>query len=1133
EAADLERMQRELFEDEPGPRPEAWARGEPLPDEEGIAPSWSRPAGVAAEEGSGDEDVDDLDGEEELDAESEGEDDPSGKLSESSGGEEEPEHAAPGRPPPWPHAGRGPGPGEPGFAAHARAALELRGRRDAQRSECPPLLPHQAAVAFLLQPGSPVSRLLVDQPTGSGKTREMIAVLDGFFYDRRPKIPVFPRSAVCWNFYEELLRWPSRYRDFFCFARPERAALAAGLGPGGDWRERRPHCWPIARLGAPQLRALCRELREVLEMKSTIAHGRFRPGVRRRLRAERPGCPLPGAPLRALSYASAGGSFSALGRGGRPLSAVLKFGFRGGQCPFSHKVVLLDEAHNLVRAQTLFGRQLAELRRQLEIAEGSVVAGFTGTPVSDEPASGRRLLDIFKGRSSSGCDEGFLASLAKPPPGLFPAVFSADGTAEADLSPRMVAGMCRAVELRSETLRSYAVKSLENKRHLKVYCNLASHSTAFHGRTKDVMLQRPRDWMPKLATIAAAIARRREKAAVLVSRQGGYAAMLACMRQVAARASPPFSVVGGDRLADFNDVANSRGDQIRALVADSNQFSEGVSFRAVRRLYLADVPHSACALRQQCGRVARMFGHHDLRPEERAVVVVLPVAKLPAWARSPLATWCFGAFCQANCDSAEATDLAQGLLQRLAEMGIGSLEGLKDRLHKEQGARPSCEAATATALPRETVARLLRQFGLGRKKYVADASNKNFGRLFVPLQEDLTVPCRLRPLAASLQELHCATSAAQAAPALTGRTADEAAVEALRSQLLCQASELAQLRRAAVNCGGAPAGGNSGATPAAPAEAAATEHGWASAEEEQEAAASAGGEPALVGEPGAAEAGWKLDVRQRRPLDSRAPPPQHGCGAADAPAGSLKRRPPQVLPGAAAGAVSTSEAGSFADDALWLQALDDAVAAAPLSCVVPGEAYRRAMEDMGDVGDGEVVPDVAEDAADAGEARSAKRGGAKGGRPRRGSAAPERPGTTRAPSVDGGAAERPGAEPDVAGGRKAKRRGAAAADAKKRARGSPALAPPVVVAREGAADDPPRGLAGDCERLWRRFSPAVVDGARCAARVWGNGRGGQCGFARCGELEYCVGVDGFTPRRSSARTDAWTAQSPRQRSQSS
>jgi len=33
---------------------------------------------------------------------------------------------------------------------------------------CPPLQPHQEAVAFMMHPKSPMTRMLVDHPTGPG-----------------------------------------------------------------------------------------------------------------------------------------------------------------------------------------------------------------------------------------------------------------------------------------------------------------------------------------------------------------------------------------------------------------------------------------------------------------------------------------------------------------------------------------------------------------------------------------------------------------------------------------------------------------------------------------------------------------------------------------------------------------------------------------------------------------------------------------------------------------------------------------------------------------------------------------------------------------------------------------------------
>ena len=70
--------------------------------------------------------------------------------------------------------------------------------------ECP-LLPHQRLPSFALREGSRIQRLLVYQLPGMGKTRTMIAILHSHFSSLRPKLVLFPRRALCANFYQELL----------------------------------------------------------------------------------------------------------------------------------------------------------------------------------------------------------------------------------------------------------------------------------------------------------------------------------------------------------------------------------------------------------------------------------------------------------------------------------------------------------------------------------------------------------------------------------------------------------------------------------------------------------------------------------------------------------------------------------------------------------------------------------------------------------------------------------------------------------------------------------------------------------------------------------------------------------------
>eukprot|EP00435_Cladocopium_sp_Y103_P060993 s369_g22.t1 len=290
-------------------------------------------------------------------------------------------------------------PGHRGFNQRATRVLRRAGvcqPHIPQQSSagCRPLQPHQEIVRLLLHPKSPVQRLL---GWGTG---------------------ALPQGR---NFYTELLRWPNRYRDYFSCLRPQEASLAAG--PCGAWQEMRREMWDLARLPERTVRELIRSLREVLEMKGQSFRGFMRKSFRDLFKAQHPGEPMPLAPLIAISYASAGGSYVAMNHG-QPVSAVMKISWHGARpesagnagsagsaAPGSdnvldHKILLLDEVHQLLHPGRYLW-QLQQLRRQLTAAKGSVVVGFSGTLVLDQPEEGRQLLEILKGGAETvPCDEG-------------------------------------------------------------------------------------------------------------------------------------------------------------------------------------------------------------------------------------------------------------------------------------------------------------------------------------------------------------------------------------------------------------------------------------------------------------------------------------------------------------------------------------------------------------------------------------------------------------------------------------------------------------------------------------------------------------------------------------------------------
>eukprot|EP00929_Paragymnodinium_shiwhaense_P096688 TRINITY_DN5837_c1_g2_i1.p1 TRINITY_DN5837_c1_g2~~TRINITY_DN5837_c1_g2_i1.p1 ORF type:complete len:2305 (-),score=805.31 TRINITY_DN5837_c1_g2_i1:211-7125(-) len=548
---------------------------------------------------------------------------------------------------------------------------------------CPPLQPHQEAVGFLLHPKSPVSRLLVDHPTGSGKTREMIKVLDNYFYDPRPKVPIFPKDPVCRNFYAELLRWPSRYRDYFCCEKPADAAIASGRP---DWKEVRVYMWDLSGLLESEVRRLVYSIREVLEMKGMFWMGKVRRSYRVAFNKKNPGESMPFAPLRALGYTSAGGSFSSISEAnGRPMSSLMKIGYETGSGNvYCNKVVLMDEAHNLVRSQTQYEDQLNRLKSLLFRAKNLVLAGFTGTPILNEPSEGRQLLDVIKGEGALDADDGFLSSFPFRPQPLFPMSLPR-GIPDAVLTLQRRRALVQKVEITGETLKVYDWKKRIGlpARRLRAYCNVCTWHGSFHeGKqgTKVKILTFPEDHCPKFLAIAKAVCSSPEKAIVLTARQNGYIVMLELMRFLAAKNDPPFGVATMEELSEFNHVSNLRGEVFRVLVADAAQCSEGVSFLSVRRTFLSDVPVSPSAFIQQCGRAIRMYGHRGLPEEEQVVNNQLYVSTFPKWMRSSsLACWALRAQKRYN-SGKEVEKRARQLTARFMRAGIRTLEDLKNKI---------------------------------------------------------------------------------------------------------------------------------------------------------------------------------------------------------------------------------------------------------------------------------------------------------------------------------------------------------------------------------------------------------------------------------------------------------------------
>ena len=236
---------------------------------------------------------------------------------------------------------------------------------------------------------------LVAEAHGRGGCLTMRAeIADNYFKDRRPKILVFPTNAVCTSFYREMRNphFPNRYADYLT------------RGDFGDSKK-------------------------ALELTGILRNGIVAPEF-----VSHPD--LPSAPLRAFSYTQAGGAASC---GVRP-NAVFKCpdGYAGSYPekvppmggypdfknasgnPFSNKIVLMYEVHNLVRPSGEILRNekrmlmLMRLRQLLRTAENSVIIGLSGTPLCDVPAEAAALQNLIKGRHQQQLnDEGFISYCAQ------------------------------------------------------------------------------------------------------------------------------------------------------------------------------------------------------------------------------------------------------------------------------------------------------------------------------------------------------------------------------------------------------------------------------------------------------------------------------------------------------------------------------------------------------------------------------------------------------------------------------------------------------------------------------------------------------------------------------------------------
>ena len=390
---------------------------------------------------------------------------------------------------------------------------ELKGKKKL-KMECSakrPAFAYQSIVSYLVNPRRPCRRMLCLHRTGAGKTRTIVNVLDNFYQDPRSKLLLFPNNNVRQNFYSELVSFPSRYRVFLEKRMGKRKlALLEKRAELTDPREKR------------EAKKVLDEAEDVLAMKGELSKA----GERGQLKA----------PLRALTYAQAGGSTTFPRGGGDPTNPLLRRRVdakrrdaRGRlRSPFDDTIVLGDEFHNLVAevGNSANRAKIARLRDALTFARWCVLVGFTATPIVADPADGRAITAVIKGGSGrGGTDEGYISWFNELSSRIYPKV-----SPPISELPKVVEVALKGVDLKLPmNLSAYAKKQEKlggpwaETEKLMAMCNGAS---ALHHLRKNAAVMEEwgarnfEKYATKLDRIANDIARSDKKTLVLLRKNG-------------------------------------------------------------------------------------------------------------------------------------------------------------------------------------------------------------------------------------------------------------------------------------------------------------------------------------------------------------------------------------------------------------------------------------------------------------------------------------------------------------------------------------------------------------------------------------------------------------------------------------
>ena len=178
----------------------------------------------------------------------------------------------------------------------------------------------------------------------------------------------------------------------------------------------------------------------------------------------------------------------------------------------------------------------------------------------------------------------------------------AAGIPDGVLCDAMLPELVKMHSLHGEALKRYLMKEVEfmvtprlmrlpeemRLARLSNYCNLHVFHGSYTGTKRAALLANVKDYAPKFHGVVKAIAKKKEKAVVMLSKQSGYKALLEILQKTGKKFG--FKVATMKELSDFNAKRNLRGERFRVMLAETQQAGEGIEFKHVRRLHLVEVP---------------------------------------------------------------------------------------------------------------------------------------------------------------------------------------------------------------------------------------------------------------------------------------------------------------------------------------------------------------------------------------------------------------------------------------------------------------------------------------------------------------------------------------------------------------